>query len=284
MQQSTAPTSLEPLAEWLRCPNCFKDLSPTAALTLGCANGHRFDVNKRGYATLVNERSTTSGDTLEMLTDRASLLGSGAYAPIADALVELVPTTDRLRVLDAGCGTGYYLGSVLDARRGSRGLAMDRSAAAVRIATRSRASIVGLVADTWQQLPIRDAVCDVVLNVFAPRNAAEFARVSRPDGALLVVVPRPDHLAELREETGMLTVPADKVQHVTEQLSGTFEPAGNTMVRYTLDLKPGHARLLQQMGPSAHHTSTDDSAALEAVTVSVDVIRFTRLSTPPVAV
>jgi 23S rRNA (guanine745-N1)-methyltransferase len=266
---------MEQLAEWLRCPNCAEPLLPTAALTLGCSAGHRFDVNKRGYVTLVNSRNATVGDTAQMLTDRADLLRSGAYTPIVDALTQLLPSNAQSpRVLDAGCGSGYYLGRILDQRPGAHALALDRSSAAVRMATRSRPNVVGLVADTWEPLPIRDGVCDVILNVFAPRNPAEFARVVAQDGSLLVVVPRSDHLSELRAATDMLAVPEGKATHVEQQLAGYFTRTGLLHVQYALALAHGQAELLRQMGPSAHHDNGKSGPTPASVTVSVDVIRF----------
>jgi len=269
--------ALELLAQWLRCPNCFEPLSPTADLTIGCATGHRFDVNKRGYVTLVTTRNATSGDTLAMLNDRAALLGSGAYAPIVDALIGLLPEMEAPRVLDAGCGTGYYLARILEKRARSQGLALDRSPAAVRMATRAGSSIHGLVADTWEPLPIRDGVCDVILNVFAPRNASEFSRVLTDSGTMLVVVPRPEHLRELRVATDMLSIPAGKPAHVAEQLAGYFTQSGHASVTFTLPLVAGQAELLREMGPSAHHEKHEDASPPRAVSVAVDVLRFTRL-------
>lgn len=47
-------------------------------------------------------------------------------------------------------------------------------------------------------LPVADASCDLVLNVFAPHDAAEFARVLRPQGVLLRVIPLERHLWGLK--------------------------------------------------------------------------------------
>jgi 23S rRNA (guanine745-N1)-methyltransferase len=54
-------------------------------------------------------------------------------------------------------------------------------------------------------LPLADACADLMLDIFAPRNGAEFHRVLRPGGALLVVTPHPDHLAELVGPLGCST-------------------------------------------------------------------------------
>ena len=74
---------------------------------------------------------------------------------------------------------------------------MDISARALRRAARAHPAIGAVGWDTWRPFPVRDAVMSLVLDVFAPRNAAEFRRVLRDDGALIVVTPAPGHLAEL---------------------------------------------------------------------------------------
>ncbi|MFJ5837307.1 hypothetical protein ACIQGO_11135 [Streptomyces shenzhenensis] len=55
----------------------------------------------------------------------------------------------------------------------------------------------------------------VVLNVFAPRNPAEFHRVLRPTGRLIVIRPTGRHLAELRGRLpAMVTIDPAKEQRL----------------------------------------------------------------------
>src|SRR3954463_11724022 len=102
------PVDLPRLAAWLRCPVCAAELEPFAPLTLACANGHRHDVNKRGYASLLGGGTKLLGDTAEMLDARDLVLESGAYSPIADAVAAVTAVgtrdadIDSNRVLDAG--------------------------------------------------------------------------------------------------------------------------------------------------------------------------------------
>ena len=204
---------------WLRCPNCFHDLEPVTDRVLGCELGHRFDLSKHHSATLLPPRAPrTIGDDRQMLEARARLLDSGAYSPIADAIIESMrsarsrPPFDTAsdvstatasaagapRIVDLGCGTGYYARALASAAPDSAVLLADRSPDAVRAAMRSVPGSTGVVLDLWRPLPIRDASADVALNVFAPRNPAEFARIVRPGGLLLVVVPTAAHFIELR--------------------------------------------------------------------------------------
>ncbi|MFC9558332.1 methyltransferase domain-containing protein [Agromyces sp. NPDC056965] len=290
---------------WLRCPNCFHDLEPVADRVLGCELGHRFDLARHLSVTLLPPRAPrTIGDDRQMLEARAGLLDSGAYAPIADALVAAVRDARRAtstsagdaesddgalisatatRIVDLGCGTGYYAGALERATPDASVLLADRSPAAVRMAMRAVPGATGVVLDLWRPLPIRDASADVALNVFAPRNPPEFARIVRPRGLLLVVVPTSAHFIELRRLGAALDIPEGKADLVTEQFGGAgFRALRATRVEYQLTTDERMRELLVDMGPAAHHRSDGETPRGDlAVTVSVDVVAFERDSSAP---
>ncbi|MFF2390121.1 methyltransferase domain-containing protein [Agromyces sp. NPDC058104] len=236
-----------------------------------------------------------------MLRARADLLGSGAFAPISDALITAVRaslespsghggqnaagSTLPFRVADLGCGTGHYSAELARAIPELELLLADRSPDAVRSGLRTLRSATGIVLDIWRPLPLRTDVADVVLNVFAPRNLEEFARILRPGGELLVVVPTERHLQELRRDGLVLDIPSGKSARLIEQFTGAgFALRSNTPIEYRLEASGPTRLLLADMGPSAHHTDVlahDDAAevpasrdATEPVTVSVELVRF----------
>ncbi|WP_245561019.1 methyltransferase domain-containing protein [Agromyces subbeticus] len=244
-----------------------------------------------------------------MLDARAALLASGAYAPIAAAIVaaarqhavrrpsrsddggdddKVAGSSDDLRIVDLGCGTGYYAGALAAELTGASVLLADRSPTAVRLATRAVPRATGVVLDLWRPLPVRDGTADVAINVFAPRNAPEFARIVRAAGILIVVVPSAAHFTELRRLGATLDVPEGKADRVTEQFSAAgFDLRQTTRVEYLLDTDAELRVQLVDMGPAAHHraNAADDAAdpspidAQLTVTVSVDVVVFERGST-----
>ncbi|MET8229991.1 putative RNA methyltransferase [Micromonospora sp. NPDC005298] len=160
-------------------------------------------------------------------------------------------------VVDAGAGTGRYLGAVLAALPHAVGLALDVSKPALRRAARAHPRAAAALADTWQRLPLADRSTAVLLNVFAPRNGPEFHRVLDPGGTLLVVTPAADHLTELVDTLDLLRVDPDKADRVAANLGGHFTPVSSTVHRAELTLNRTEVATLVGMGPSAWHTDPD---------------------------
>ncbi|MER7457166.1 putative RNA methyltransferase [Micromonospora sp. NPDC126480] len=164
-------------------------------------------------------------------------------------------------VVDAGAGTGRHLAAVLAALPDAVGLALDVSKPALRRAARAHERAAAALADTWQRLPLADASAAVLLNVFAPRNGAEFHRVLDPAGSLLVVTPAADHLAELVATLDLLRVDPAKADRVAGSLGAHFVEEAVTEHRTRLALTRTEVATLVGMGPSAWHT---DPAGLAA--------------------
>src|SRR5262245_45001363 len=207
----------------LRCPSCGGTLG-AAGPALRCLRGHSYDVAKQGYVNLRGSHRGHTGDTATMVAARASFLAAGHFRFVADELVNIAGAApaDGGLVVDAGGGTGYFLAAVLDAAPGATGVAVDASASAARRAARAHPRAASVVADVWHRLPLAERSAALLLNVFAPRNGTEFARVLRHDGVLLVVTPEPGHLSPLVSELGLLAVDPAKPERVATSLGGLF--------------------------------------------------------------
>ena len=266
---------LASLCHWLECPRCGSTVRPSGALSIECEHGHSFDVNKRGFLTVLDGRSGIHGDTAEILDSRDAFLARGHYEPIAAAITTQLPEGGPLEIADFGCGTGYYLAKTLEARPGSSGIAIDASAKAVGRAVRAT-NQPGLVADTWATSPLRTDSADVVLCVFAPRNASEFARILRPAGRLIVATPGESHLEQLRTAGRMIGIQPEKTRRLDATLESHFALHSRTTVGAELLLSPVEVDELTRMGPTGHHASLTIAASdASIVTLDVTVSVFT---------
>ncbi|MDQ0769081.1 23S rRNA (guanine745-N1)-methyltransferase [Pseudarthrobacter defluvii] len=258
----------------LLCPVCSHPLEHLAAKAahqprLACPNGHSFDAARQGYFNLlVGKGSPFEPDSAAMVASRFTFLGNGHYRPLAQALAAaVVPNlpAEGAVVLDSGTGTGYYLREALDAAaaagRRPSAIGLDISKFALRRAARLNPEAVNLVWDIWQPFPVASSSVDAVTVVFAPRNPAEFARVLRATGVLVVVAPRSGHLAELAAVTGMLGIEEGKDERLAAAMAGHFEAESTVDVDIALELTRAAAADLAFMGPAGHHLDRDRIAA-----------------------
>ncbi|MFJ6577032.1 methyltransferase domain-containing protein [Streptomyces sp. NPDC091368] len=270
------PRALDLSLDLLRCPACRTRRLHLDHAALRCPRGHTFDIARHGYAGLLTGTRATSGDDAAMVLARDRFLSTGSYAPIREVGARLAAEglPERATVVDVGCGTGYYLAGVLDQLSGARGLGLDTSVRALRLAARAHDRAAAVAWDVFRPFPLADRTADVVLDVFAPRNPAEFHRVLRPSGRLIVVRPTGRHLAELRDQVAaMVTIDPDKEQRLHRALSPFFEAVVTEQVEYTATLSRPEVLDLVAMTPSARHMSradlNDGGSLPDRVTVSV---------------
>jgi 23S rRNA (guanine745-N1)-methyltransferase len=252
---------LSDVVEYLICPVCRDELV-LGGSSVGCRNGHSFDVARQGYVNLsVGDRHAALGDTAEMVQARAEFLGRGHFSPLTEFLAKeaaRVVTGSHGCVVDVGAGTGYYLAGVLNSMPGRVGLALDASKYAARHAARSHERAGAVVCDAWEQLPVRSSAATVALNVFAPRNSGELHRILSPAGSLIVVTPSEGHLEQLVTTLELLTVDEFKERRLEEKLGPHFSIDRRTQLEFRMDLRHDEVGALVAMGPSAWHTHTDE--------------------------
>ena len=189
-----------------------------AAKHVVCPRGHSFDIARSGYVNLLQpqeRRSQRPGDTPEAIAARRRLHDRGVTRPLLTAIFGKLGLTASDVVLDAGCGEGFFLGNLAE-ESGCAAHGVDISILAVDAAARRYPACEWIVANADRFLPYADDSFSVVLSITARRNAAEFRRVLREDGRLLIAVPAPDDLIELRGAG------RDRVPGVLEELGGSF--------------------------------------------------------------
>jgi 23S rRNA (guanine745-N1)-methyltransferase len=121
----------------------------------------------------------------------------GVTAPLLQGIGEMAGAGPHDVVLDAGCGDGFYLGS-LARQTGFDAHGVDISTAAVDAAARRYPECEWIVANADRFLPYAGRAFTLILSITARMNVAEFQRVLRGGGRVLVALPAPDDLIELR--------------------------------------------------------------------------------------
>jgi 23S rRNA (guanine745-N1)-methyltransferase len=184
-------------------------------------------------------------------------------------------------VADLASGPGTYLARVLDRLPEARGVAIDASTAAAKAAAGAHPRAAAATADLRHRVPLAAASVDAALVVFGPRDGLELDRVLTPDGTVVVVVPEPEHLAELRAPFGTLAVAPDKERRLLDRMQ-PLRAAGDERVVERRPLAPEDVARVVLMGPNGHHLDHDEvrgrATALGGVTVTVAVrvLRFAR--------
>ena len=265
-----------------KCPNCGARLTPQLTekpYVLRCEAGHSFDVAKQGYVNLLlpqKRGAALPGDSAEMVRARTAFLDGGYYRAFSDGVNALVldtllkTNTASPHLLDAGCGEGYYtarLHGALCAEGLSpvcAGFDLSRDAAA-HAAKRAKAAgtseTLSFAVASLFEMPVADGTADGIINLFAPVAAAEFARVLRPGGFLLMAVPAEEHLWGMKE---VLYETPYKNEIRRDMLEGfTLTRVRRVTDRITVT-DPDHIRALFAMTPYYWKTSPSDRDRLYA--------------------
>lgn len=197
------------IKNFMQCPRCGKKIRFHAG-GLVCKKEHRFDISSKGYVNLLQENKVLKGYDGGFFQSRTRFLAAGYYNHIMHAVVEKVTDLagssagEPFVVIDAGCGEGYY--SVNLAKRledAAQILAFDISADAIKLAAKNPEPVKWMVADITN-IPVKEQTADCILDIFTPANYKEFARILKPEGTVIKVVPGANHMGQLRQAAAPL--------------------------------------------------------------------------------
>lgn len=250
----------------LRCPVCGTAFSQCGA-SLRCQNGHTFDPSAKGYVNFV-PNAAPSRYSRELFEARRKVLENGFYRHVIDTVKSYMPDANSL--LDAGCGDGTFT----KALQKQTTLGVDLNKEAIRLAARGGGPVLWIVGDLTR-LPITDASVDVVLNLLSPANYTEFARVLRPSGTLLKLVPQQGYLREIRALMGdRLHKEAYSNDAVVAHLSERFRLKDRVRITDTYPLTKEQAQDFIRMTPLTFNTNPDelDADALKEITIDVELL------------
>ncbi len=234
---------------------------------LRCSRDHSFDVARSGYVNLLqpqDKRSKEPGDTEAAVAARRRLHGRGVTGPLLEGIAEIAGASPADVVLDAGCGEGFYLGT-LARRIGFAAHGVDISIPAVKSAARSFPECEWIVANADRLVPYADAAFSLVMSITARMNRGEFRRVLRDDGRLLVAIPAPEDFIELRGAG------RDRVERTVETFAGEFALAERRKVTACVELD---AAAVEDVLLSIYRPMRSQAVEAMRVTFSLDLLLF----------
>ena len=186
------------MKEIFKCPVCGDVLTKNDN-TLKCEKRHSYDISSSGYVNLAMQQSgKTHGDDTFMVMARRDFLSCGYYEPLRTAVCE---TVSGEVVLDAGCGEGYYTNKIAESENVKRIYGIDISKKAVTYASKlCKGEKFGtFCVGSVYSMPYKDGAFDAIVNIFSPLALDEYKRVLKNGGTLVLAVPNPDHLLELKK-------------------------------------------------------------------------------------
>ncbi len=301
--------TFEKNSKYFKCPTCGGSLS-LKGQSLVCESRHTFDIAKQGYVNLIMHKKQDKNYDKESFQNRKAVLDNGYYAHILKAVQEIVGSiaatkterrelvedksssivdgcknssflagfeafpSDRLSVLDVGCGEGYYSRNL--APKPYDILAFDISKDSVQIAAKAdKAHIATWFVGDLSQLPIADNSIDCILNIYTPANYAEFSRVLSEGGYLVKVVPGAGHLKEFRE------LAKDKLRNkefsnerVVDYFDERFKIIEQRKVSNTFEITAEDCRAFAEMTPLFFNVDTDalDLGSITHLTVEAEIL------------
>lgn len=251
----------------LRCPVCGGDMI-RAGDGFACEKRHSVNVNRKGCLNFLSAPADSCYDAA-LFAARRRVFEAGCYNAVAEAIADLLPAGVQ-RLLDAGCGDGWYLNALLMQHPAWQGAGVDISRDAILAATDQPCTALWCVGDL-RRLPFRDGAFTAVLDVLTPANYAEFRRVLTPDGLLIKVYPGSGYLREIRAARGMNLYEEGQVDaYLREKTTVT----GTRRVTISHPVTPEIWRDFVWMTPLNQDLTNEEKEALAvapAKTVTVDL-------------
>jgi 23S rRNA (guanine745-N1)-methyltransferase len=202
-----------------------------------------------------------------MMTARRGFLEAGFYEPMAKAVAMMIDANrtkaQSLRLLDMGCGEGYYSRKIASYCNHSEQIALhgiDIAKFAIAAAAKKQPNARFIVASS-NRLPYQDQYFDFVLKVFAPSDDDELRRVLKSSGHLLTVTPGPRHLWQLKE-----LIYTEVTEHASEILVPQgFKRLAAERINYKITPDPRQRMALLQMTPFAWRANESVQQSLHSV-------------------
>ena len=258
------------------CPICQENLTLVES-SLKCDHRHSFDLAKFGYVNLAPQIKQSTNYDKENFQNRQQILEAGFYQVILETISDLLANSESAkRILDIGCGEGFYSRKLQEAHSDKTFYAFDISKDSVQIAAKSEPNwAVNWFVGDLARLPIKDASMDILLDIFSPANYGEFRRVLTQNGILIKVIPTENHLKEIRQMVqDQLTKKDYSNQDIKEHFQEHFSIQSSQIASLTKPITAEQRQALLAMTPLLFHVDQTkiDWSQLTEITIEAEIL------------
>ena len=217
-------------------------------------------IGSRGSQAPLDEPGSARGESMAIAEPQESQGPGEARGP------QTAREPRGMRILDAGCGEGYYVRGVAEAFPDATVIGADIAKDAVALAAQGGDPRLWAVCDV-ANLPIADGALDCVLNIFTPANYTEFRRVLRPGGVVIKAIPGPGHLRELRDRLGDN---GHSESDVVDIFDSHLDRVACIRATRTLDVPDAHMRTLLGMTPLTFSRDPAEMVGISVPRITID--------------
>lgn len=252
------------------CPVCSKPLFRSYG-TYKCVNSHSFDIAKEGYLNLYLKNYTGIYAEKELFASRRRVYDDGFFDPLISKCAEIIDSVlfdkSSIRVLDAGCGEGSFLGKIHAMIHRSDCVGIDIVKNPIRLASKKYHQLTWLVGDLCA-IPLAKGSIDCILNILAPANYIEFDRLLSENSVVIKVTPNRDYLLELREQYSLSEF-EDKRSN--ELFVEHFELLDILPVRYKFSVHKSIEKDILAMTPLLKYIETTQGIDSDVLTIDLRI-------------
>ena len=239
-----------------QCPVCDKALAQhQASQGFYCENKHHFDRSELGYWVFAKpQKQKPTGDSRQLMRAKRFLLETGIFDSMVVKVAQMMAEhfSQEMTQLDYDAADGFFLRSLaqhMAAQSDSVTLqqfgaieAENAIFAAAKAQTLAHLDLVSL-----KKLPYADGCFDIVTLFDKPLKGKECLRVLKDDGKLLLVIPGPRHLWQLKA----MVYPELSQKPFAPNLPKSLDVIGTEEVSDSFALQGEQALTLLEMTPFA---------------------------------